>query len=193
MTHAILTTINIHEFEDKNPFYDKNAKKINIINKLISFNSNNNQTIASFTYSRKSNLTKFIALQVNPFFNISHFVAKFEYPINNIELNDGIWKSIDNLITNKIFFFYIEVMNYVKINISLIINNTDNEYNEYELPNFLDNRTIIRPYLKKDSIPDYIDINVYEYKNNIIPYTSYFHKSIKTLNKEKENYFKTQS
>ena len=51
-----------------------------------------------------------------------------------------------------------------KINISLIINNTDNEYDEYELPIILDNKTIIQPYPKNGNFPNYINMNVYEYK-----------------------------
>ena len=178
------SNINIHEFGDY-------SRRINIINKPISFKTDNNQIIASFSYSERSNLTKYIALQVKPSFNISHFIVKFKYPITSIDLNDGIWKTIDNLNSKEIYFFFIEVKEWTKINISLMINNTDNEYDD-ELPIIFKNGAISHSYQKNDNIPNYIDINVYEYEKKNNTYTAYIQNNTKTLIKERDFYFKTQ-
>ena len=153
ITQIPFLNVIIHEFEDS----PRNTRRINFTNIPISFKRNNSQAITSFIYSTKSNLTKYITLQIKSSANISFF-AKFDYPVTSIDLNDGIWKSIDNLISKEIYLFYVEVIQNEKINISLIINNTDYEHYEYELQNILDNRTIIQPYLKEDSIPNYLDI-----------------------------------
>ena len=100
MTWLPFSDINIHEFGD----YPRNSRRINITKVPISFKINNSQAVASFIYSAKSNLTKYIALKIKPYFNISHFIAKFEYPITCIDLNDGIWKPIDNLVSKEIYF-----------------------------------------------------------------------------------------
>ena len=187
MTKGALSNINIHEFREKNI-----SSRKNIIKTPISFITNNNQSKASFSYSSESNLTKYIALQIKPSYNISHFIAKYESSVNSIELNDGIWKSIDNLRCKEIYLFFIEATELTKVNISIIINNTDNEYDEYELPIIPNKGTILQSYLT-DTITNYIDINVYEYetKNNF--YSSYLSKNKKRLIKEGENFFMTQS
>ena len=137
-----------------------------------------------------------MALQIKPSQNISQMSAKYEYSVTTFDLNEGLWETIDNLITNKTYIFFIEATEAAKINISIIINNTgieNDEYDEYELPIILNNGTIIHPYPKKDTIPNYIDINLYEYEKKNNSYNTYFQKNAKRLNKERDIYFMTRN
>ena len=188
MTQKPFSNITFHEFGSIN-----NSIRVNAINKQMSFKINNNQTLASFSYTASSNYTKYLILQIKPSLNIAQMSAKFEYSLTIFNLNEGIWKTIDNVVKNEIYLFFVEATESAKINISLIINNTVTEYDEYELPIILNNGTIIQPYPKSDSIPNYIDINVYEYEKNNNSYISYIQKSTKRLNKEREIYFMTRT
>ena len=190
MTQKPFSKIIIHEFESR-----KNTSIIRI-NKQISFEKKNNQSIASFSYSASSNYTKYMALQIKPSQNISQMSAKYEYSVTTFDLNEGLWEAIDNLITNKTYIFFTEATETAKINISIIINNTGNEndeYDEYELPIIFNNGTIIQPYPKKETIPNYIDINLYEYEKKNNSYNTYFQKNAKRLNKERDIYFMTKN
>ena len=105
-TQKPFSEIYIHEFGKR-----KNPRKIIVINKPISFIENNSELIASFSYIANSNYTKYIALQIKPYFNISHIIAKYEYSLTTFDLYNDIWKTIDNLIRNQIYLFFIEVRN----------------------------------------------------------------------------------
>ena len=175
----------IHEFEG-NP---TNSKRINYVDNPIQFKVKNNQTIATLSYSTKSNITKYIAFQIKPkFSNISHLIVNYEYPIISIDLNDGIWKTIDNLIANKIYLLYIEATDNTKINISLMINNTGKGFDEYELQNNLKDGTN-QIYPTKNSISNYLNINVYSYKNKSDSYLRYSQKNTEILHKKGDIYF----
>ena len=78
--------------------------------------------------------------------------AKFEYSVTSFDLNDGNWKTFDNLIYNEIYLFSMEIVEDTKINISLFINNTNYEYNEYELSPIGMDGSLLESN-PKDSIP----------------------------------------
>ena len=169
MTQDPFSNIYIHELEKR-----RNSSSIQIINKPISFIKNNNQLISSFSYiSAFSNFTKYLALQIKPSLNISHITAEFEYSVKSFDLIDDNWTTFENLSSNEIYLFFIEVVELSKVNISLLmnytdINNNNYEYEENELPSIdLDGNLLeLNP---SDSISlEYIDINIYEYKKKII-------------------------
>ena len=168
---------------------ERNNTRINIINKPIIFKTDNNQSIASFSYSTNSNYTKYIVLHIKPSFNISQMTAEFDYSVTTIDINDGIWKTIDNIISNEIYLFFIEVTETAKINISLIINDTNNKYDEYELPIIFNNGSIAIPS-SKNIIPYAIGINVYEYEKRNNSYTSFIEKNYKIIYNQGSNFFK---
>lgn len=148
--------IYIHEFLNRN-----NSPSINITYKPISFTSNNDQLIASFSYTIKfPQLTKYIALNIKPSLNIEQIIAKYDNHLTIIDLSDNIWKTIDNLKNKEMYLFFIEATQYSKANISLIFNKTD--YNPF----------------------NYIDIYEYETKNN--SYSSYIRKN-KYINQVTDN------
>ena len=182
------SNITIHEFKKR-----ENSSSIGIVNKKIEFVNINNQLISSFSYlNALSNFTKYIALQIKPSSNIPHITAKFEYSVTSFDLNDGNWKTFDNLIYNEIYLFSMEVVEDTKINISLFINNTNYEYNEYELSPIGMDGSLLESN-PKDSIPfDYIDINVYEYEKKNNSYITYNQKNSKRLKRINESYFVTE-
>ena len=161
MSQKPFSNIYIHEFESRNNF-----PSLDITNKSISFTTNNTQLTASFTYTIKFyNITKYIALNIKPSININNIIVSYENPINIINLDNDIWKPINNLKKNEINLFFIGVTQCASINISLIINNTD--YNPF----------------------NYINIYEYEKKNN--SYSSYIQKNTKSINKVKSNDYMT--
>ena len=182
MTQEPFSDINIHELAERDYL------RINITNRPIAFTTSNNQSIASFSYSTNSNYTKYIVLHIKPSLKISKMTAEFKYSVTSIELNNDIWKTIDNLISNEIYLFFIEATETSKVNLKIIINNTSNEFDEYELPIILNNGTIIKPSTK-DIIPYYIDINIYEYEKKNNSYISFFGKNSKRLSRLGTNYF----
>lgn len=112
-----------------------------------------------------NNSTKYIVLKIKPSYNIPHIIAKCEYQLTTIDLYNGIWKTIDNLINNEIYLFFIEAVEGAKINISLFINYID--YKRF----------------------DYINIYEYENKNNF--YSSFILKNTIYISKKKESGFLT--
>ena len=151
--------IYIREFKAKKEFpsiYNKH--------KTITFIANNEKLISLFSYSINfPNITKYIALEINPLYNISHFNAKFEYPLKIFDLENNIWKTMNSLITEEIYLFFIEATQCANINIELIINNT--YYSPFD------------------------DINIYEYEQKNNSYNSYILKKTKILNEDKNNDF----
>ena len=190
MTQDPFSNIYIHELEKRG-----NSPSIQIINKTISFIKKNNQLISSFSYiSSFSNYTKCLALQIKPSLNISHITAEFDYSVTSFDLIDDNWTTFENLSSNEIYLFFIEVVELSKVNISLlmnysVINNTNYEYEDYELP-AIDLDGNLLEFNPSDSIPlDYIDINIYEYKKKNNSFNSYNQKNSKRLKRINDNYF----
>ena len=127
MTNNPFSNITIHEFESRD-----NSPSLRITDKSISFTKINDELKALFSYtSNFTNLTKYIGLKIKPNFNIPHIITKFEFPLTSIDLYNGIWKTIDDLIANEIYLFFIEAGESSKVTINLIINNTDENPFDY--------------------------------------------------------------
>ena len=148
--------VDIYEYESRN-----NYPSFGNIKKSISFEIRNNQLISSLSYKANfSSLSHYIAFKIKPFLDIDHIIITFENPFMIIDLKNNIWETMDNLIKNGIYLFFVEATQFAKVNINLIINNTEN-------------------------IPfEYISIYEYETKNN----TYYTYISKKDIFINNENY-----
>ena len=152
------SNINIHEYETRN----FSVSRI-ISSKEISFSLNNTQLIATFSYELKSsNFIKYLALELKPSIKINNIIVKYEYPIYITLLNNNISRTIDNLISNEIYLFYISATQCSKVNIS--INNNYTDYNSFE------------------------NIIIYEYEQKNDSISSYISRNIKNLYKEKDSH-----
>ena len=114
--------IYIHELKTR-----KNSPSIDITDQPISFISNYSQLTSSFSYSVKfPNITKYIALKIKSSLDIDQISVIYENPLTIIDLNQGIWKEVNNLKSEEKYLFFIEATQCAKASISFIVNNTHN-------------------------------------------------------------------
>ena len=129
MSKEPFSDINIHELETR-----KDSPSIDITYQSISFIQNYSQLIASFSCSVKfPNITKYIALKIKPSLDISQINIIYENPLTIIDLSNDIWKEVNNLKNKEKYLFFIEATQGAKVNICLIVNNTD--YNPFNYLN----------------------------------------------------------
>ena len=170
--------ISIFEYEKRYAY-----PSLGIVKKPISFTTKNNQLIASFSYDSKFyNISKYIALKIKPSKEINHMIASYNNLFHFIDLRNDTWITIDNLISDEHYLFFIEAKQFDKANVTFIINNTDNNpfdyitIYEYEQKNNSNDSYILKKLIYIDKKPnrDFISqilYTVYSNKTNYLAFS----------------------
>ena len=126
-----LSNVTIFEYESKDSIYTKARFT------AISLTQKDNKLISTFSYTASSNLIKYISIRIKPIYDIYYLTINSEIEI--FDLSNSNPQTIYNLISGKVYFFYIKVTQYSKVDISLIHTNSSNKplnnINVYEYEN----------------------------------------------------------
>jgi hypothetical protein len=116
--------LNIQEYSINTFESYENNKFINITTNNITTSSKNNEYFTSFKYSNYKNNTQYIALLIRPKYNIDLLTLKIDVVDNKYDLSPKNKKTIYNLTSGDVYYFYIDTSENKIIEFNL----TSNDY-----------------------------------------------------------------
>jgi cbb3-type cytochrome oxidase subunit 3 len=149
----------IHEYSTNNFENYEHYKYIS-----ITTSNKNNEYFTSFKYSNYENKTQYIALLIRPSYNIDLLTSKIDVVDNKYDLSPKNKKTIYNLMSDDVYYFYIDTSENNKIEVTFTSNDLFSlNMNIYELEY---SYSLVKdyPYYGRG---DFLDSN-----NNSFTYTS---------------------
>ena len=106
-----------------NEYVNKNEKVISSEKQAITISSTiNRELFTSFTHTTVKTDTKYIALMINPDYNISYITINYEGEKCAYDLSDGIPLNLTKIKSGYNYFFFIPNTLYQNNSISLVMN-----------------------------------------------------------------------
>ena len=118
--------LNIHEYSSRS-----SRSALKTTSKHLIASSKNNQLLSTFTYAVNNSATKYIALSLEPTYNISSLTVKVGVEENTYDLSEGVSKTLTNLKNKTPYYFYISSTQYKTNCISI-----DMSYEYFPFTNF---------------------------------------------------------